>query len=613
MANVDGDDDGTKGLSAEEEDLLLRSTKKSMKGDAPFGYSGRKVISYKDVCLGVNGGDDGYESSEKEFYSWEDVDDDVPVDSEEMEIVEEDNFKILCPTVRLTKSERIGACIPWKRAIIVKLLGKSVSLRFLQGRLQKLWQPAGRMEVIDIDNDYFVVRFMDWSDLNKVYDGGPWLIMGHYLVMQRRRPEFQPFEEAFKRVSVWIRVPGLPIEYYDGHILWRIGDVVGHTIKIDPNTLRQHEDEQGANMITERGRFARICVEVDLRKVLIARFKLNGKIYHVEYEGLHLICFNCGCFGHRKEHCPLLVEASKESEQPNDESNSSENNGGGNQRAKDGGPATEECFGPWMMVQRKSRGRITQRVEIDSQGKKIKEVVNVNHSPRISGSRFSLLEEQTQVNEVGTEDTMMEQNNDVVIEESKKVKSNLEKAATVPILANHIPIINAQGGGKSNAKKACEVEQTVPPSSLRKIKDTARGEKRNLCGNQKNQQVFMSPAPPSSNEGHAAEKYDMQIVVSGETRGHMDGLPLVGSTKPNGEGGSGDIPWAQNGRPPEQGGSEHNLSHQAVLLGQFSGKPPDDDAIMVDSGQLNAHVEGKDNDRKDVVPQGSTPTLGNSI
>ncbi|KAK7290848.1 hypothetical protein RIF29_05581 [Crotalaria pallida] len=29
-----------------------------------------------------------------------------------------------------------------------------------------------------------------------------------------------------------------------------------------------------------------------------------GKEYKVEYEGLHLICFHCGRFGHRKDHCP---------------------------------------------------------------------------------------------------------------------------------------------------------------------------------------------------------------------------------------------------------------------------------------------------------------------
>ncbi|KAJ1389495.1 hypothetical protein SESBI_38230 [Sesbania bispinosa] len=264
-------------LSTEEEDLMHRRKKKSKVGAGPKEFFSRKVVSYKDVCLGVNVVDDGYVSSDREVNFWQEEDDGL--EDEEpvaMEEVEEDNLKLLCPTVKLTKSERIGAYL---------------------------------------DNDYFIIRFADWSDLSKVYEGGPWLIMGHYLVIQRWKPEFLPYEDEFKRVLVWIRIPGLQIEYYDDHILWRIGDVVGHTIKIDPNTLGQHEDDLGTSMVTEKARFARICVEVDLRKVLIARFKLHGRVYHVKYEGLHLICFKCGCFGHCKELCPLLEESLKTANQ----------------------------------------------------------------------------------------------------------------------------------------------------------------------------------------------------------------------------------------------------------------------------------------------------------
>ncbi|KAJ1422816.1 Zinc finger, CCHC-type [Sesbania bispinosa] len=346
----------TAALSKEEEDLLHRSKKKSKVGRGPKEFFSRKVVSYKDVCLGVNGADDGYASSDTGFDFWEEnMKDDGAEGSEEMDVLEEDNMKILFPLVKLSKSERISACIPWKRALIIKLLGKRVSLKFLQGRLQKLWQPKDRMEVNDIDNDYFVVCFTDWSDLSKVYEGGPWVIMGHYLVVQRWEPEFLPYEDEFKKVSVWIRVPRLPIEFYDDHILWIIRDVVGHTINIDQNTLRQYEDIVGTSMVMERGKFARIFVEVDLRKVLISRFRLNGRVYHVEYEGLHLICFNCGRFGHRKECCPILVEESKSMNQQATSSSALASKNGDGGVGIDGGSAAEEFFGPDDGAAEKSR------------------------------------------------------------------------------------------------------------------------------------------------------------------------------------------------------------------------------------------------------------------
>lgn len=181
-------------------------------------------------------------------------------------------------------------------------------MKFLHTRLVRLWKPAGDIEFMDLENDYFLVRFAERYDLQKVLSGGPWMLFDHYIVIQRWKPEFSPFEDELKRVAVWIRIPALPIEYYDKRVLWKIGNCLGRTVKVDANTLRRKEDTMEECFVTERARFARVCIEVDLRKTLVSKFELNCREYRVEYEGLHLICFNCGCFGHNKEQCHLIME-----------------------------------------------------------------------------------------------------------------------------------------------------------------------------------------------------------------------------------------------------------------------------------------------------------------
>lgn len=52
-----------------------------------------------------------------------------------------------------------------------------------------------------------------------------------------------------------------------------------------------------------------MSVELDLNKPLISKFFFDDKVHRVEYEGLHIICFECGIFGHKKEHCPSAVQA----------------------------------------------------------------------------------------------------------------------------------------------------------------------------------------------------------------------------------------------------------------------------------------------------------------
>ena len=68
---------------------------------------------------------------------------------------------------------------------------------------------------------------------------------------------------------------------------------------MDLHTLHEQESQP----FIERGRFARICVEVDLQKQLIPKILIRRRVNSVQYEGLHLICFSCGKFGHRKEAC----------------------------------------------------------------------------------------------------------------------------------------------------------------------------------------------------------------------------------------------------------------------------------------------------------------------
>ena len=67
---------------------------------------------------------------------------------------------------------------------------------------------------------------------------------------------------------------------------------VGYPIKIDQHTLK-----------LAQGRFARVYVEIDLFKPVVGMISVEEKWYKVEYEGLHIICSNCGCYGHYSRDC----------------------------------------------------------------------------------------------------------------------------------------------------------------------------------------------------------------------------------------------------------------------------------------------------------------------
>lgn len=88
------------------------------------------------------------------------------------------------------------------------------------------------------------------------------------------------------------------IEYYDAIVLSFIGNRIGTIVKVDRNTLNR---ERAREREREREKYARVCIQVDITKHLLAMFAIKGRHFKVEYEGLHLLCLNSGCFGHYKE------------------------------------------------------------------------------------------------------------------------------------------------------------------------------------------------------------------------------------------------------------------------------------------------------------------------
>ena len=97
---------------------------------------------------------------------------------------------------------------------------------------------------------------------------------------------FSVTEDNIDTTLVWILFPNLGMVYYDDSVLLTIALAMGTPLRVDMNT---------ANLV--RGRFTRVCIEIDLT-VLVGKFYLNGKWYNVEYEGLHILCASCGCYGH---------------------------------------------------------------------------------------------------------------------------------------------------------------------------------------------------------------------------------------------------------------------------------------------------------------------------
>ena len=200
--------------------------------------------------------------------------------------------------VKLSKEVKHRIRTVWAKSLIVKVYGRSVGFNFIQSKLNTLWKPTGRMDVIDLGKEFFLTRFSCKEDHEMVLRKGPWFVGEHFLSIRPWEPNFKPSSTNVSSIAVWIRLNELPIEYYEMEVLSQIGNSVGKILRIDTYTANE-----------ARGCFARLCVQVDVDKLLVTTVLLGGIHQAVNYEGIHKLCFSCGRIGHRKEACPCLIRS----------------------------------------------------------------------------------------------------------------------------------------------------------------------------------------------------------------------------------------------------------------------------------------------------------------
>ena len=83
---------------------------------------------------------------------------------------------------------------------------------------------------------FFLICFSCSDDFDNVLLGGPWFIGEHFLAIKPWEPYFKAFEAKLTSMAVWVRLPELPIEFYDASVLKEIGSVIGPVLRIDSYT-----------------------------------------------------------------------------------------------------------------------------------------------------------------------------------------------------------------------------------------------------------------------------------------------------------------------------------------------------------------------------------------
>ncbi|GAV60254.1 LOW QUALITY PROTEIN: DUF4283 domain-containing protein, partial [Cephalotus follicularis] len=161
------------------------------------------------------------------------------------------------PKLKLSSEEK-RLRTPWRKSLIIKLLGKSIGIKLMSDVVRRLWQPAGDFELLKLRHGYchtpyLLAKFDDVHDCSRVLTGGSWLIFGHCPLVQPWKPNFKPASVVLSSIAVWVRLHELPLEFYDEYLLFSIRSLVGKPLHLDKFTA-----------LATRTKYARLCVEMEL-------------------------------------------------------------------------------------------------------------------------------------------------------------------------------------------------------------------------------------------------------------------------------------------------------------------------------------------------------------
>lgn len=123
-------------------------------GGGPYSFAPPHKTSFRDMVMGKQ---------------------EVPPPREKVDLLKDELALItfqdndpLLPMVHINESVFEGLCAPWKNALVVKLLGKSIGYRTMRDKLERTWKLLAGFEIMDIGNGFYMVKFKNDEDHSKV-------------------------------------------------------------------------------------------------------------------------------------------------------------------------------------------------------------------------------------------------------------------------------------------------------------------------------------------------------------------------------------------------------------------------------------------------------------
>ncbi|XP_026384002.1 uncharacterized protein LOC113279524 [Papaver somniferum] len=201
------------------------------------------------------------------------------------------------PSIDLPDDLFEEALNPWKFSLIGRLNLQFIKFVDAAVILRQQWKLSGDCKLIPLGRGFFTIKLDNELD-RIIIKAGQWEVLNQVLQVRNWSSNFRPSAQRTSKAQVWVRLPGLGLEFWKEKILFKICKEIGTPIKIDAATEK-----------CESGYYANVLVEMDFAQPIPSKIwigtKYGGFFQDISTQILPKYCHYCKIIGHVTADCRI--------------------------------------------------------------------------------------------------------------------------------------------------------------------------------------------------------------------------------------------------------------------------------------------------------------------
>lgn len=263
------------------------------------------------------------------------------------------------PAVVLPESFYLEGCDIWRFSLIGRLDLKGVNFQDVKDNLEHQWQLGqGRVQFVPMNRVFFIIKLQSQADKDKLLNAEAWFFDHQKLNLIEWFPGFDTDKQRTSHASVWVKFPGLPVEFWIEKTLLAMAKSLGTPIVVDRRTLAH-----------EYGHFTPVLVDINfVEPATDAIHVIVGGLdfwQPVEIQKKPKFCSHCKIIEHNDQECKKQpkVSAVQQSIVPVQQRNIEAHPQNTGVRINNKGSQGSNAGGEWQVAKRK-KGKNAPKIPV---------------------------------------------------------------------------------------------------------------------------------------------------------------------------------------------------------------------------------------------------------